>query len=96
MTKILHMIIENFQRLDDIISDPISRRFTILEICAKLKVSNLLLHLGLKDLIHNMFHHFLVTIKEHHDINIFSTMESIMISCIDGMDVISQPIISML
>ena len=58
--------------------------------------SNLLLDLGMQDLIHNMFHHILDTIQEHHDNKIFSSMESIVISCIEGMDVTSQPIITML
>ena len=96
MIEILHLIVDNFQSLDDFSGDPFGRRSTILENCANVKVSNLLLDLELQNLIHGMFHHCLVTIKEDHDTKISVAMESLMISCIEEMDEISQPITSML
>ena len=41
-----------------------------------IKVSNLLLDLELQNLVHDMFHHFLVTIKEDHDTKISVAIES--------------------
>ena len=67
-----------------------------MENCANFKISNLLLDLELRNLVHDMFHHFLVTIKEDHDTKILVVMESLMISCIEERDEISQPITSML
>ena len=67
-----------------------------MENCANVKVSNLLLDLKLQNLVHDMFHHFLVTIKEYHDTKVSVIMDSLVISCIEEMDEISQPIITML
>ena len=43
-----------------------------------------------------MFHHFLVTIKECHYTKVSIAIESLIILCIEEMDEISQPIVSML
>lgn len=59
-------------------------------------MGNLLLDLELQNLVDDMFHHFLATIKEDHYTKVSVAMESLMISCIEEMDEISQPITSML
>ena len=96
MIEVLHLIVDNFQSLDDISADPFCRKSTILENCANVKMGNLLLDLELQNLVDDMFHHFLATIKEDHDTKVSVAMESLMISCIEEMDEISQPITSML
>lgn len=96
MIEILHLIVDNFQNLDDISAAPFCRRYTILENCANVKIGNLLFDLKLQNLVDDMFHHFLATIKEDHDAKVLVAMESLMISCIEEMDEISQPIASML
>lgn len=78
MIEILHLIIDNFKSLSDINGDSFGRRSTILENCANVKISNLLLDLDLQDLIHDIFHHFLVTIEECHDTKVLVEIERIM------------------
>ena len=80
MIKILHLIIDNFQSLDDISADPFCIKSTILENCANVKMGNLLVDLELQNLVDDMFHHFLATIKEDHDTKVLVAMESLMIS----------------
>ena len=67
MIEILHLIVDNFQSLDDFSGDPFGKRFTVLKNFTNVQIGNLLLDLELQDLIHDIFHHFLVTIKEYHD-----------------------------
>lgn len=90
MIEILHLIVDNFQSLDDFSSDPFGRRSTILENYANVKVCNLLLDLEFQNLVYDIFHHFLVTIKEDHDTKTLVAMESLMILCIEEMDEVTQ------
>ena len=96
MTETLHLIVNNFQSIDDFSSDPFGRTSALLDNFANIKVSKFLLDFKLQNLVHDMFHHFLVTIKEDHNTKILVVMESLMILCTKEMDEMSQPITSML
>lgn len=63
---------------------------------AKIRLGNFLIELGLHDLIYNVFHHFLVTVNSKNDKEIITALETIMVKCINGSDVLPQPILSMI
>ena len=61
--EVFRRIVEAFEKLDDISSRSYSRRVSILETVAKVRSCVVMLDLECDDLILEMFHHFLNTIR---------------------------------
>lgn len=78
MKEILWLFLDSFKDLDDITSPHFSRKVTILETFAQVRFGNIMLDLGLDDLIRKMYHHFFATVIKHHVDNFITAMQSIM------------------
>ncbi|KAH9322209.1 hypothetical protein KI387_016848, partial [Taxus chinensis] len=95
MRKILQLIVESFQGLDDIKS-PFARRVTILETMEKVRSCVVMLDLECNDLILKMFQHFLVTVSKNHAEHAVASMQTIMTLILNESDDISQNLLSTL
>ncbi|XP_020583977.1 uncharacterized protein LOC110027049 isoform X2 [Phalaenopsis equestris] len=78
MKEIFAMIVDAFDKLDDMSGCSYSKRVTILEIMAKVNSCVVMLDLECDDLILHMFKYFLKSIRPDHPTNVFSSMEAIM------------------
>ena len=66
MEGAFQLIVESFQRLCNIHNPSFGKAVNILETIAKLRACVILLDLSCEDLIHDMFHQFLIAIKKGH------------------------------
>lgn len=93
MKEIFAMIVDAFEKLDDMSGCLYSKRVSILEIMAKVRSSVVMLDLECDDLILLMFKHFLRSIRPDHPINVFSSMETIMTLILEESEDISQELL---
>ncbi|XP_010942111.1 sister chromatid cohesion protein PDS5 homolog C isoform X2 [Elaeis guineensis] len=96
MKEVFRRIVEAFEKLDDISSRSYSRRVSILETVAKVRSCVVMLDLECDDLILEMFHHFLNTIRPNHSENIFNSMETIMTLVLEESEDISPELLTCL
>ncbi|GLJ37448.1 hypothetical protein SUGI_0760860 [Cryptomeria japonica] len=96
MKEVLQLVVDSFQYLGDIRAHYFPRRVAILKVFAKIRLSNIMLDLGLYDLIHTMFQHFLVTIKGEHNEDVIAAMKASMVIAINESDAHFQPLMHML
>lgn len=94
MKEIFQLIVSSFENLHDKSSRWYSKRTLILETVAKVRSCVVMLDLECDALILEMFQHFLKTIREHHPDNVFSSMETIMILCLEESEEISDDLLS--
>lgn len=96
MKEVLKLIIDSFRYPGDIRGHHFSRRIAILKVFVKIRLSNIMLDLGLYDLIHTIFQYFLVRIKEEHNADVIAAMKIIMIMTVKESDAHFQPLQHML
>lgn len=96
MKEIFGLIVGAFKDLDDTSSRSFSKRVSILETVAKVRSCVLMLDLECDDLILEMFHHFLNTIRSKHSYTVFSSMETVMTLVIEESEIISEKLLSCL
>ncbi|XP_039688124.1 triadin isoform X2 [Medicago truncatula] len=94
MKEVFRLIVSSFENLHDKSSRWYSKRTLILETVAKVRSCVVMLDLECDALILEMFQHFLKTIREHHPDNVFSSMETIMILCLEESEEISDDLLS--
>ncbi|WJX16216.1 hypothetical protein P8452_06279 [Trifolium repens] len=94
MKEIFRLIVSSFENLHDKSSQWHSKRILMLETVAKVRSCVVMLDLECDALILEMFQHFLKTIREHHPENVFSSMETIMILCLEESEDISLDLLS--
>ncbi|GAU17711.1 hypothetical protein TSUD_07730 [Trifolium subterraneum] len=94
MKEVFRLIVSSFENLHDKSSQWHSKRILILETVAKVRSCVVMLDLECDALILEMFQHFLKTIREHHPDNVFSSMETIMILCLEESEDISLDLLS--
>ncbi|KAK8926638.1 hypothetical protein KSP39_PZI018027 [Platanthera zijinensis] len=96
MKEIFGLIVGAFKDLDEMSSRSFSKRVSILETVAKVRSCVLMLDLECDDLILEMFHHFLNTIRLKHSYTVFSSMETVMTLVIEESENISAKLLSCL
>ncbi|KAL0910609.1 hypothetical protein M5K25_021608 [Dendrobium thyrsiflorum] len=96
MKEIFAMIVDAFEKLDDMSGCSYFKRVSILEIMAKVRSCVVMLDLECDDLILHMFENFLKSIRTDHPINVFSSMETIMTLILEESEDISQELLSCL
>ncbi|XP_020683417.2 uncharacterized protein LOC110100313 isoform X1 [Dendrobium catenatum] len=96
MKEIFAMIVDAFEKLDDMSGCSYCKRVSILEIMAKVRSCVVMLDLECDDLILRMFENFLKSIRTDHPINVFSSMETIMTLILEESEDISQELLSCL
>ncbi|XP_020576396.1 uncharacterized protein LOC110021984 [Phalaenopsis equestris] len=96
MKEIFGLIVGAFKNLDEFSSRSFSKRVSILETVAKVRSCVLMLDLECDDLILDMFHHFLKTIRLKHSDTVFSSMETVMSLVIEESENISAKLLSCL
>ncbi|KAH0453112.1 hypothetical protein IEQ34_017436 [Dendrobium chrysotoxum] len=96
MKEIFAMIVDAFEKLDDMSGCSYFKRVSILEIMAKVRSCVVMLDLECDDLILRMFENFLKSIRTDHPINVFSSMETIMTLILEESEDISQELLSCL
>jgi len=89
-------MVDSFQGLDDVTSSQFNRRVTKLETFAKIRYRNIMIDIGLNDLILIMFLQFFDAIREYHASNVITVMHSIMTLIVSESDEVLQPIYSIL
>ncbi|KAK2452858.1 nucleolar protein dao-5 [Trifolium repens] len=94
MKEVFRLIVSSFENLHDKSSQWHSKRILMLETVAKVRSCVAMLDLECDALILEMFQHFLKTIREHHPENVFSSMETIMILCLEESEDISLDLLS--
>lgn len=93
MKGVFEMIVETFQGLDKISSRSFSKRVSVLETVAKVRLCVVMLDLECDELILKMFQHFLHTIRDEHPDNVFSLMEMIMRVVIEESEEVQSDVI---
>lgn len=96
MKEIFGLIVGSFKNLDEMSSRSFSKRVSILETVSKVRSCVLMLDLECDDLILDMFHHFLNTIRSKHSSTVFSSMETVMTLVIEESENISTRLLSCL
>lgn len=96
MKEIFGLIVGAFKDLDEMPSRSFSKRVSILETVAKVRSCVLMLDLECDDLILDMFHHFLKTIRPKHSDTVFSSMETVMSLVIEESENIPSKLLSCL
>ncbi|CAI8605959.1 unnamed protein product [Vicia faba] len=94
MKEVFRLIVSSFENLHDKSSRWHLKRTLILETVAKVRSCVVMLDLECDALILEMFQHFLKTIREHHPDNVFSSMETIMVLCLEESEDISLDLLS--
>jgi sister-chromatid-cohesion protein PDS5 len=90
MKEIFQWLVDSFQGSDDVTCSEFTRRVTILETFSKIIYGNIMIHMGLNDLILKMFHQFFATIKEYHASIVITAMHSIMTLIVNESDEVLQ------
>ncbi|XP_065045020.1 sister chromatid cohesion protein PDS5 homolog C-like isoform X1 [Musa acuminata AAA Group] len=93
MKEIFQSIVQAFENLDDMSSRSYSKRVSVLETVAKVRLCVVMLDLECDTLILEMFHHFLKVIRPYHSEKIFSSMETIMTLVLEESEDISSELI---
>ncbi|CAL9056628.1 unnamed protein product [Musa banksii] len=93
MKEIFQSIVQAFENLDDMSSRSHSKRVSVLETVAKVRLCVVMLDLECDTLILEMFHHFLKVIRPYHSEKIFSSMETIMTLVLEESEDISSELI---
>jgi sister-chromatid-cohesion protein PDS5 len=96
MKEIFQLLVDSFQGLDDVTGSQFTRRVTILETFAKIRSGNIMIDMGLNDLILKMFHQFFATIRKYHASNVITAMHSIMTLIVNESDEVPQSLYSIL
>ncbi|CAK8569959.1 unnamed protein product [Lathyrus sativus] len=94
MKEVFRLIVSSFENLHDKSSRWHSKRTLILETVAKVRSCVVMLDLECDALILEMFQHFLKTIRAYLPDNVFSSMETIMILCLEESEDISLDLLS--
>ncbi|XP_058724913.1 sister chromatid cohesion protein PDS5 homolog C-like isoform X3 [Vicia villosa] len=94
MKEVFRLIVSSFENLHDKSSQWQLKRTLILETVAKVRSCVVMLDLECDALILEMFQHFFKTIREHHPDNVFSSMETIMVLCLEESEDISLDLLS--
>ncbi|URE11977.1 hypothetical protein MUK42_22001 [Musa troglodytarum] len=93
MKEIFQSIVQAFENLDDMSSRSFSKRVSVLETVAKVRLCVVMLDLECDTLILEMFRHFLKAIRPYHSEKIFSSMETIMTLVLEESEDISSELI---
>ncbi|XP_065009257.1 sister chromatid cohesion protein PDS5 homolog C-like isoform X3 [Musa acuminata AAA Group] len=93
MKEIFQSIVQAFENLDDMSSRSYSKRVSVLETVAKVRLCVVMLDLECDTLILEMFRHFLKVIRPYHSEKIFSSMETIMTLVLEESEDISSELI---
>ncbi|THU51436.1 hypothetical protein C4D60_Mb06t31030 [Musa balbisiana] len=90
MKEIFQSIVQVLENLDDMSSRSYSKRVSVLETVAKVRLCVVMLDLECDTLILEMFRHFLKAIRPYHSEKIFSSMETIMTLVLEESEDISS------
>ncbi|KAG8060330.1 hypothetical protein GUJ93_ZPchr0002g25882 [Zizania palustris] len=92
MKDVFSIMVESFEKLDDMESPLFGKIVSILETVAKVRSCVVMLDLECDDLILQMFHTFLTTVSSNHSETVITCMTTIMKLVIDESEEVQTPI----
>ncbi|KAI4380188.1 hypothetical protein MLD38_006407 [Melastoma candidum] len=93
MKEVFQLIVSSFGNLSTLSSRSYVKRVSILETVAKVRSCVVMLDLECDSLIIEMFRHFLKEIRDYHEENVFTSMETIMTLVIDESEEITPELL---